>query len=624
MAFMEKKYDVFVSYSRKDYVDEHGNPRENSVVFKLMDFLDKHNISYWFDKNGIYNGGEFVEVITDAITESKMMIFVSSEHSNASPWTTGEIFEALEQKKLIVPFKIDDSQYNKKFRMMVRPLDFIEYYANPEIAFDSLLKTINICKKKYDERIAEEARRKAEEDARQHRAEIIEEIKVEALDFQHHVFTIMADAQKILEKQKQIGNIEKKCPVCSTQQPIENVYCRKCGWTFNPVFDEKPKGDKDHLFVMRSLWNTVWKSDAMKKELENKIQEQASVIEEKDVETELLRTETQGLAEERTRLSNDVSALQSELNGKNKEISALQSKLTASENNCVKLSSELKNYQDKELREQQAKEEAARFKDRTFTVNGVTFEMVAVKGGTFTMGGTSEQGSDTYDYEKPTHSVTLGGYYIGKFEVTQELWEAVMGSNPSYSKGSNRPVERVSWYEAVEFCNRLSEETGRRPYYSIDKERKDPNNENEDDNLKWTVRVNPDADGFRLPTEAEWEYAARGGVKSRGYKYSGSNSISEVAWYNDNSGSKTHAVGTKSPNELGIYDMSGNVYEWCQDWYGSYGSGSQTNPQGASSGLYRVLRGGGCYINAGYCRVSNRFNYNPDYGFSIGGLRLAL
>ncbi len=228
---------------------------------------------------------------------------------------------------------------------------------------------------------------------------------------------------------------------------------------------------------------------------------------------------------------------------------------------------------------------------QTFTVNGVTFEMIAVKGGTFTMGGTSEQGSYAGSNEFPTHSVTLSDYYIGKFEVTQELWVAVMGSNPSYFNGSNLPVEQVSWNDCQEFVTKLNGLTGK---------------------------------NFRLPTEAEWEYAARGGNISGGYKYSGSNNINDVAWYSDNGGSKTHAVGTKSPNELGIYDMSGNVWEWCQDWYGSYSSGSQTNPQGPSSGSYRVGRGGSWYYSAGYCRVSGRYYYAPVHRYSNLGLRLAL
>ena len=227
--------------------------------------------------------------------------------------------------------------------------------------------------------------------------------------------------------------------------------------------------------------------------------------------------------------------------------------------------------------------------NKTFTVNGVTFEMVAVKGGTFTMGGTSEQGGDA-ESDETTHSVTLSDYYIGKFEVTQELWEAVMGSNPSDSKGNKLPVEEVSWDDCQTFIRKLNSLTGA---------------------------------NFRLPTEAEWEYAARGGNRSRGYKYSGSNNINDVAWYKDNSGSNTHAVGTKSPNELGIYDMSGNVYEWCQDWFGSYGSGSQTNPQGPSSGSYRVIRGGSWYHYAQYC-VSDRDVHYPGNGNIDVGLRLVL
>ena len=225
-----------------------------------------------------------------------------------------------------------------------------------------------------------------------------------------------------------------------------------------------------------------------------------------------------------------------------------------------------------------------------FYVNGVSFEMVYVEGGTFVMGATSEQGSDAYDNEYPVHSVTLSGYYIGKCEVTQELWEAVMGSNPSHLKGAQNPVERVSWNDCQEFISSLNSLTGRT---------------------------------FRLPTEAEWEYAARGGNKSRHYKYSGSDNIDEVAWYNNNSG-YTHAVGTKSPNELGIYDMSGNVWEWCSDRYGDYSAGAQTNPQGPSSGSYRVLRGGSWDYGARDCRVSNRVNLDPDYSFNNDGLRLVL
>ena len=228
--------------------------------------------------------------------------------------------------------------------------------------------------------------------------------------------------------------------------------------------------------------------------------------------------------------------------------------------------------------------------NKTFTVNGVSFEMIAVKGGTFTMGGTAEQGSGCDNDEKPTHNVTLSDYYIGKFEVTQELWKAVMGSNPSNWKGDNLPVETVSWNDVQKFIEKLNQKTGA---------------------------------NFRLPTEAEWEYAARGGNKSRGYKYSGSNNIGDVAWYTDNSGSKTHQVGTKSPNELGIYDMSGNVWEWCQDWYGNYSSSSQSNPTGPTSGSRRVGRGGSWGYNAKICRGSHRCNRYPDSRYYDLGFRLA-
>ena len=221
-------------------------------------------------------------------------------------------------------------------------------------------------------------------------------------------------------------------------------------------------------------------------------------------------------------------------------------------------------------------------------VNGVRFNMISIDGGTFTMGATSEQGSDYSVDERPTHQVTLSDYYIGETEVTQELWEAVMGNNPFYNTGNSRyPVEKVSWDDCQTFIHELNRLTGKQ---------------------------------FRLPTEAEWEFAARGGNRSNGYKYSGSNRIDDVAWYYGNSSETTHSVGTRSPNELGIYDMSGNVWEWCSDWYGDYSSSSQTNPTGPADGSFRVLRGGswGSSAAAG-CRVSFRgINYPDDRNYNIG------
>lgn len=239
-------------------------------------------------------------------------------------------------------------------------------------------------------------------------------------------------------------------------------------------------------------------------------------------------------------------------------------------------------------------EEEARFAKLNPIIKNLINNMVYVSGGTFTMGATSEQGSEanyeSYD-EKPTHRVTLSSFYIGKYEVTQAEWKAVMGSNPSYFKGDNLPVENVSWNDCQEFIRKLISLTGK---------------------------------NFRLPTEAEWEFAARGGKNSRGYKYSGSNDIGSVAWYYSNSGSKTHPVGQKSPNELGLYDMSGNVWEWCQDWNGDYPSSVQTNPTGPISGSYRVCRGGSWDYNAGGCRVSFRNFCTPGGRGDSLGLRLAM
>ncbi len=231
--------------------------------------------------------------------------------------------------------------------------------------------------------------------------------------------------------------------------------------------------------------------------------------------------------------------------------------------------------------------------------------MVLVPAGTFMMGSTIGRND-----EQPIHQVTISrAYYMGKYEVTQAEWEAVMGTNPSYRKGDDLPVENVSWYDAVQYCNALSEKSDLIPAYTINES---------------TVMWNRDANGYRLPTEAEWEWAARGGGKgSLDYSYSGSDTIDTVAWYTWNSGSQTHPVGQKQANRLGLYDMSGNVDEWCWDWYNRYSSDSQIDPMGDSSGIIRVLRGGGWDNSMMGVRSTNRYGDIPDNWGNISGFRLA-
>lgn len=230
---------------------------------------------------------------------------------------------------------------------------------------------------------------------------------------------------------------------------------------------------------------------------------------------------------------------------------------------------------------------------KVFNINGVTFNMVRAVGSSFFMG-TPDSDTDADNDEKPQHLVTLNDFYIGETLVTQTLWKAVMETEPFYFEGENLPADNVSWDDCQEFLKKLNQKTGL---------------------------------VFRLPTEAEWEYAARGGRNNIGYKYAGSNEIDEVAWYNGNSGKETHPVKGKNPNELGIYDMSGNLMEWCQDFYDSdyYKNSPSNNPCKNSYGHDRVLRGGSWLTgNDNSCRVSNRFSDRPDHYSNNYGFRLVL
>ena len=223
-------------------------------------------------------------------------------------------------------------------------------------------------------------------------------------------------------------------------------------------------------------------------------------------------------------------------------------------------------------------------------------EMVFVEGGIFTMG--CSNGSECYPEELPQRQVTLNGFKMAKYLVTQKQWVSIMDTNPSYHKGDDLPVEQVSWLDVQVFIAKLNEITGK---------------------------------NYRLATEAEWEYAARGGKNSKGYKYSGSDNLDEIAWYILNSENKTHPVGTKKPNELGIYDMTGNLWEWCNDWYGAYTNELPneipymlTDPQGATMGSSRVIRGGRWECPARFCRVSYRRSANPEIPSNKVGFRIVL
>jgi len=477
----QTKYDVFISYSRKDYVDEQKNVIPGNEVSKIKEALSVAGISYWFDEEGIYSGQNFVDKIVTNIENAKIFLFLSTVNSNKSPWTCKEIASADEFKKHIIPVRIDSAPYNKKVLFRIADLDYIEYYTNPQKGVEDMIKSI----KAYLEELAATEKHKIDEE----------------------------NKKKELERQR--------------IQQEEN---------------------KRHQELIAKIETEI-------AALESQKIERKKVILQKEQELKLAQI--------------DFEDCES-------RIKKLQTKFE-----------ELRNP-DKERKqedERKHRDEEERAKEMTFNVGDVQFKMIHVEGGHFQMGA-FDSDSEALSNEKPQHWVTLNDYYICDSLVTQELWQAVMGNNYSHLEEKNLPVRDVSWDNCQEFIMKLNSILGMH---------------------------------FSLPTEAQWEYAARGGNKSQGFLYSGGNRNGGVAWYINNSGNKPHPVKGKHPNELGLYDMSGNIWEWCEDWYGNYIEHNQNNPKGPSHGSYRVLRGGCWYSESKYCRVTYRDKGNPtDCDISIG------
>lgn len=349
---MKYKYDVFISYSRRDYVDEKYNVIPGNAIAEIQNVFDENDITYWFDKDGIFSGQEFIEIITSAINESKMLIFISSKHSNESMWTAGEIFEALDGEKAIIPVKIDNSQYNKKFKLLIRPLDYIDYQENPKNALKDLLRAINkvkedIAKKQQEE---EELIKKREAEARKEK--IKKEISILAKDCQRLTLQQIDVVNQIFEKQTYIGNTIKICPICDKEISISSNFCSRCGWTFPILYCVDGNNtyplDEKQLSVARSNWrsiNMVNELQTVKSDLEIDIQRLKSSLlkatEELKSTTEKLKESESALQKAQTEIKQmQIQYKESDSRIKQLEFSAMKSTIENEKNRTDLLNKE--------------------------------------------------------------------------------------------------------------------------------------------------------------------------------------------------------------------------------------------------------------------------------------------
>ena len=529
-------YDVFISYSTKD----------KKVVEGICGYLERYGYRCFVAYRDINPGIPWTQAIPPAIRESSLMVVVFSEEFNSSEQTDRELTIAVKNGKTIIPFRISDVDMTGTKEFVLSNLNWIDAFPDPERYFGRLKEAVSKV-------IGQPATPKGSVSAQT----TIQPPKPTQLSKQIHKSLPEPKPTPILQWRKWL---KKHIAVVVSLFLIVGVVIV---WLSRL---DKTKSSNEDIEIADTTTN-----DSMEVFDEKLTEIQPQRVEEND------GTEPTPVAQQMS-ASVPVQPVHQEGNSNSSSTTSQKKEESASgSSNSVNVRRENENY--------------------IINVNGVEFKMVKVEGGKFMMGAQkSDPKSPNYDKEawgneSPVHEVELSDYYIGETEVTQALWKAVMGGNPSRFTGDdNLPVECVSWEDIVQkFIPALNRKTGRT---------------------------------FRLPAEAEWEYAARGGIKSRGYKYSGNKNIYEVAWYDDNSGNKTHPVKGKKANELGLYDITGNVWEWCSDWYGDYSSGAQTNPKGPDKG--RVLRGGSWDCSEVSCRVSGRCDYTPGKRSFNLGFRLVL
>lgn len=402
-----------------------------------------------------------------------------------------------------------------------------------------------------------------------------------------------------------------KCPVCGAELDAQVPdFCPTCGWecgmdiTLIPSLSKPTDRDLEYYQSKLSLAKEHWNKNQVL------LREQAKRLDDKDKELAAARKQLAEKDKDKAAANKESAKAQKQRKAIEEDKATFDRKLAEAERRIREL--EAGKYQNQE-------------KVIIYPQPVVSSpEMVLVEGGSFLMG---SDDNDSLIDERPVHRVELSSFHIGKYPVTQKQWLAVMGSIPAsgLGVGDNYPIYGVSWYHAIKYCNLLSIAEGLTPVYSI----LDLTNPAQWGVVPTALSEAWDAvvcdwstDGYRLPTEAEWEYAARGGRKSKGYKYSGGDDIDSVAWYHENSGGKSHPVGKKIANELGLHDMSGNVCEWCWDFHVGYNATSQINPTGPAIGKPRLLRGGGWNDVASYCRVANRDYDYPGSSSSFSGFRL--